>query len=50
MGALALFELCRTLATGARTGRMGDANRLLRLIDREMERVGAALDEQTAPA
>ena len=50
MGALALSDLCRTLDTGARAGRMDDANRLLRLIEREMVRVRAALDEETATA
>ncbi|HYH42242.1 MAG TPA: ATP-binding protein, partial [Burkholderiales bacterium] len=50
MGALTLSDLCRTLDTGARAGRLDDANRLLRLIDREMVQVRAALDEQTAAA
>jgi PAS domain S-box-containing protein len=48
MGALTLSNLCRRLDAGARGRRMDDANRLIRLIDREMAQVRAALDEQIA--
>jgi HPt (histidine-containing phosphotransfer) domain-containing protein len=50
MGALTLSNLCRKLEASARMSSMDDASHAMRMIDREMAQVRAALDEQAAIA